>query len=212
MPPIRVLVADDHPVVRGGLVALLDTLDGVEVVGEAGNGADAVREVLLTAPDVVVMDLRMPVLGGVAATAQIVRDRPATAVLVLTMVDDDDLVADALAAGARGYLLKGADPVEIERGVRAVAAGAAILSAEVAAGVLGRVVRGPAADALPHLTPRERDVLDGMARGLPNAGVAAELGIAVKTVENHVSAVLLKLGVSTRAAAVVRGRDAGFGR
>jgi DNA-binding NarL/FixJ family response regulator len=210
--PIRVLVADDHPVVRGGLVALLDTLDEVEVVGQVGNGADAVREAALSAPDVVVMDLRMPVLGGVAATEQIVRNRPGTGVLVLSMTDDDDLVAQALAAGARGYLVKGADPAEIERGIRAVAGGSAIFSAEVAAGVLGRAAQAPRRSALPHLTPREFAVLSGMARGLANAPIAAELGIAVKTVENHVSSVLLKLAVGTRAEAIVRARDAGAGR
>ena len=138
-PAIRVLLADDHPVVRRGLAALLQTLDGVEVVAEAGTGEDAVREAGLTRPDVVVMDLRMPGVDGVEATRQIVRNRPGTAVLVLTMFDEDALVADALRAGARGYLLKGAEQDEIERALRAVASGDLIMSGAVAGRVLGGV-------------------------------------------------------------------------
>jgi DNA-binding NarL/FixJ family response regulator len=209
--PIRVLVADDHPIVRGGLVALLGTLEGIEVVGEASDGADAVREALLCRPDVVVLDLRMPRLDGVEAARRIVRDLPGTAVLVLTMFDEDELVADALSAGARGYLLKGAEPEEIERAVRAVAAGAAILAPQVAAHVLHRAARPPAQMAFPELTPRERDVLRLIASGRANGEIAPALGIAPKTVGNHVSAIFLKLGVATRAEAIVRARDAGFG-
>jgi len=141
--PIRVLLADDHPVVRRGLSALLGTLDGVTVVGQAGTGAEIVKEVALTRPDVVIMDLRMPVLDGVAATQQITRDYPDVAVLVLTMFDEDALVADALRAGARGYLLKGAEQDEIERAIRAVARGDVIFTQAVAARVLGRVSAEP---------------------------------------------------------------------
>lgn len=208
---IRVLVADDHPVVRGGHVALLSTLDGVEIVGAVGDGHAAVREAMLTAPDVVVLDLRMPGLDGVEATARILADRPDVGILVLTMFDEDESVSDALAAGARGYLLKGAEGEDIERAIRAIASGAAILSPEIASRVLGRAARPPAEASLPQLTPRERDVVEFLARGRPNPVIARELGIAVKTVENHVSSVLVKLGVATRGEAIVRAREAGFG-
>ena len=140
--PIRVLLADDHPVVRRGLAALLATLDGIEVVAQAGTGDDAVREVGFSRPDVVVMDLRMPGVDGVEATRRIVKGYPKTAVLVLTMFDEDALVADALRAGARGYLLKRAEQAEIERAIRAVAAGDAIFSSEVAGRVLGAITVG----------------------------------------------------------------------
>lgn len=208
---IRVLVADDHPVVRGGHVALLSTLDGVEIVGAVGDGHAAVREAMFTAPDVVVLDLRMPGLDGVEATARILADRPDVGILVLTMFDEDESVSDALAAGARGYLLKGAEGEDIERAIRAIASGAAILSPEIASRVLGRAARPPAEASLPQLAPRERDVVELLARGRPNPVIARELGIAVKTVENHVSSVLVKLGVATRGEAIVRAREAGFG-
>lgn len=207
---IRVLLADDHPVVRGGLVALLDTLDAIEVVGQAGDGAAALREVALTRPDVVVMDLRMPLVDGVEATRRILAGFPGTAILVLTMFDEDALIADALAAGARGYLLKGAGQEEIERAIRSVAAGDAIFSREIADRVLHRAT-APAQRALPQLTDRERQITDLLAAGLPNAVIAERLGIAPKTVGNHISAIFLKLGVATRAEAIVLAREAGLG-
>jgi len=210
---IRVLLADDHPVVRGGLVALLETLAGVEVVGQAADGAAAVRETALLHPDVVVMDLRMPGMDGVEATRRIAAGFPGTAVLVLTMFDEDALIADALAAGARGYLLKGAEQEEIERAVRAVAAGEAIFSRDVAERVLRRSASPPAsAPPLPRLTDREREVTDLVARGLSNAAIARRLSISPKTVGNHVSAIFAKLGVATRAEAIVTAREAGLGR
>lgn len=207
---IRVLVADDHPVVRGGLIALLDTLDGVRVVGQVGTGREAVREAVAQQPDVVVMDLRMPDLDGVAATRQIREQSPGVAVLVLTMFDEDALVQGALAAGARGYLLKGAESAEIDRAIRTVAAGDAVLSRSIAEQVLSRVA-GPTVEHLPGLTPRERDVLNLIAQGLGNATIAARLHLSPKTVGNHISAIFTKLGVTTRAEAIVRARDAGLG-
>ncbi|MBW0133603.1 response regulator transcription factor [Pseudonocardia abyssalis] len=207
---IRVLVVDDHPIVRGGLIALLDTLPGLVVVGEAGTGRDAVALARRHRPDVVVMDLRMPDLDGVAATRVIRAELPDTAVLVLTMFDEDVLVAAALAAGARGYLLKGAESAEIDRAVRAVAGGVAIFSPTVADQVLHRAGTPPTT-VLTGLTPRERDVLDLVARGLGNAAIAGRLGLSPKTVGNHVSALFGKLGVATRAEAVVRAREAGLG-
>ena len=208
---VRVLVADDHPIVRGGLIALLDTLDGVEVVGQAGTGREAVRAAVEHRPDVVVMDLRMPDLDGVEAT-RLIRDRlPGLAVLVLTMFDEDVLVEGALAAGARGYLLKGAAGAEIERAIRTVAAGDTVLSRSVAERVLGRVGAAPAVHTL-GLTPREREVLDLIARGLGNATIAARLHLSPKTVGNHISAIFTKLGVATRAEAIVRARETGLGQ
>ncbi|MCF7550098.1 response regulator transcription factor [Pseudonocardia sp. WMMC193] len=184
------------------------TLAGVEVVGEVGTGAAAVRETALTRPDVVILDLRMPELDGVEAARRITAGFPDTGILVLTMFDEDELVSQALAAGARGYLLKGAEPDEIERAVWAVASGSAILSPQVA----GRL-RGPRAEPAPFpgLTPREREVLVLLARGLSNTAIAAHLGIAPKTLGNHISAVFRGLGVSTRAEAIVRARDGGLG-
>lgn len=206
---IRVLIVDDHPVVRGGLIALLQTLQGIQAAGSAADGAAAVREVALLHPDVVVMDLRMPGVDGVEATRRILADHPHTAVLILTMFDDDALVADALAAGARGYLLKGAEPDEIERAIRTVAAGDAVFSGHVAAGILHRP---PASPPLPQLTEREREVTALLASGLPNARIAERLAISPKTVGNHISAIFAKLGVATRAEAIVMARDAGLGR
>jgi DNA-binding NarL/FixJ family response regulator len=205
---IRVLIADDHPVVRGGLAALLGTLPGIEVVAQAGDGEAAVREAVLTKPDVAILDLRMPRMDGVEATRRIVAGG-VTAVLVLSMVEDAELVRDALSAGARGYLVKGAEPDEIEQAVRAVASGSFILSSDIAARVLHGAARS--AVAFPQLTGRERDVLGLISRGVGNGGIAQELGIAGKTVGNHISSIFLKLGVSTRAEAIAAARDAGVG-
>jgi DNA-binding NarL/FixJ family response regulator len=211
-PPIRVVLADDHPVVRRGLAALLDSVEGVAVVGQAATGREAVREAQLLAPDVVLMDVQMPDLDGVEATRRIAAASPGVAVLVLTMHDDDETVLAALRAGARGYLLKGADQEEIRRAVHAVVAGEMIVAPGAAAHVVARLA-APAAPAVPfpELTPRERDVLDALARGRPNGTIAADLGLAPKTVGNHVSAIFTKLGVATRAEAVVRARHEGLG-
>jgi DNA-binding NarL/FixJ family response regulator len=209
--PVRVVLADDHPVVRGGLRALLETLDDIEVVGEAGSGRAALRETALSRPDVIVMDLRMPDIDGVEATRRIRAEFPGTAVLVLTMFDEDELVGDAIAAGASGYLLKGAEPDDIERAVRGVAAGDAVFARDVARQVLGGAARSRA-PAFPELTAREREVLDLIAAGLGNPAIADRLGLAAKTVGNHISAIFAKLGVATRAEAIVRARDAGLGR
>ena len=206
------LLADDHPVVRRGLEALLGTLDGIEVVAQADTGSAAVRDVSVHRPDVVLMDLRMPDMDGVEATRHILKNRPETAVLVLTMFDEDALIAAALRAGARGFLLKRADQEEIERAIRAVAAGDAIFSNDVAGRVLGALTTEREAPTLTALSGRERQVLDGVATGATNAAIAHRLGVSPKTVANHVSAIFLKLGVSTRAEAVVIAKDAGLGR
>jgi DNA-binding NarL/FixJ family response regulator len=211
--PIRVLIADDHPVVRRGMGSLLASLDGVQVVGEVADGAAAVREAQLLRPDVVVMDLQMPVLDGVEATRRLVAAVPDTAVLVLTMFDDDEAVFAAMRAGARGYLLKGAEQEQILAAIRSVVAGQVVIGPGVAARLLSQLVDRPRAEpAFPELTPREREILDLIAQGRNNAAIAARLGLAPKTIGNHISAIFGKLRVATRAEAVVRARDGGLGR
>lgn len=211
---IRVAVADDHPVVRDGLRALLGSLPGMELVATATSGREAVRCAVTDRPDVLVMDLRMPDLGGVAATAEIVRVAPEVAVLVLTMFDDDESVFAAMRAGARGYLVKGASQEEIVRAVSAVAAGEAIFGPGVARRVLRLLTDPPAAGqpVFPELTDREREVLDLIAAGLPNQTIAGRLGLTAKTIGNYTSAVFTKLQVAGRAEAIIKARDAGLGR
>lgn len=211
---IRVVVADDHPIVREGLAALLGSLSGFEVVGVATTGREAIREVVTTQPDVAVLDLQMPDVDGFAATREIARAAPETAVLVLTMCEDDDSLFTAMRAGARGYLVKGAEQDEIARAIRAVAAGEAIFGPGVAQRMLGFFSGPPPATAepFPELTAREREILDLLAAGLSNSAIGARLGVAPKTVANNVSAIFTKLQVADRAQAIVRARDAGLGR
>jgi DNA-binding NarL/FixJ family response regulator len=210
---VRVVVADDHPIVRDGLRVLLDSLPDMELVGEATTGREAVRSAVADRPDVIVMDLRMPDLDGATATAEICRTAPEVAVLVLTMLDDDDWVFAAMRAGARGYLVKGASQQEIVRAITAVAAGEAIFGPGVARRVL-RYFAAPLAaqPAFPELSPREREVLDLIAGGLTNAAIAVRLGLSAKTVGNHTSAIFAKLQVAGRAEAIIRAREAGLGR
>jgi DNA-binding NarL/FixJ family response regulator len=212
--PITVVLVDDHPVVRGGLRALIESFGGFEVVGEAADGEAAVREVQLHRPDVAVMDVMMPGVDGVEATRRITRASPGTAVLMLSMAEEDDVVFSAMQAGARGYLLKGAAQEEIDRALKAVVAGEAIFGPGVAARVLGVFSHGPTSrpEAFPDLTPREREVLELVAQGRRNASIAATLGMAPKTVANHLSSIFAKLQVTDRSAAIVRARDEGLGR
>lgn len=207
--PIRVVIADDHAVFRLGMRRLLDSVDGFEVLGEASDAVAAVTAAGELNPDVVVMDLDMPG-GGAVATERVVRTCPGVRVLMLTMHADPVRVRQALAAGARGYVVKDAPPDDILRAIEAVHADQAILDPAVTGALLagGDAIRRP---AFPQLTEREHDVLERMSAGAANDAIALRLGISVKTVQNHVSNVLLKLGVSTRAAAVARARDAGIG-
>ncbi|MEO7981036.1 MAG: response regulator transcription factor [Sporichthyaceae bacterium] len=211
---VTVVVADDHPVVREGLTALLGSLAGIDVVGTAADGAAAVREAVLHRPDVLVMDVAMPGTDGVTATRQVAAAAPGTAVLMLTMFDDDDSVLAAMQAGARGYLLKGAPQEEIERAIRAVAAGEAIFGPGIARRLLGLVGGTPSqrTPPFPSLTSREREVLTEIARGRSNTAIATHLGLAPKTVGNHISSIFLKLQVASRAEAIVAAREAGLGR
>jgi DNA-binding NarL/FixJ family response regulator len=204
---IRVLIADDHPVVRSGLTAVLTSLDGFEVVAVAADGHQAVRETVIHQPDVVLMDLQMPGADGFAAMRELATAAPTVAVCVLTMFDDDDSLFAAMRAGARGYLLKGAEQDDIARAVRGIAGGEVVFGPGVAQRVLGHLT-----SALPDLTSRERAVLDLLAAGVPTAIIAARLGVASKTVSNHVSNILTKLQVTDRTQAAVVARDAGLGR
>jgi DNA-binding NarL/FixJ family response regulator len=209
---LRVLVADDHPVFRSGLQALLTALPDVDVVGEAPDGEQAAALAEELRPDVVLMDLDMPVLGGVAATRRVRALGPPTPrVLVLTMASDTEAVLAAVQAGASGYLLKGADADDVQRALVAVARGDAVFGAGAADSALKALASPGAAQPFPDLTTREREVLRLLARGLPNAHIARELGLTGKTVQNYVSAVLTKLQVRDRTAAALVARDAGVG-
>ncbi len=210
---LRVLIADDHPVVRGGLRALIDTIDGLEVVGLAADGDAAVRETQLLRPDVVLMDVQMPGTDGVEATRRIRASVPDSAVLMLTMYDDDATVFTAMQAGARGYLLKGAEQDEIVTAIRAVVAGQVIFGPGVAARVLGYFSSPPAprAEPFPELTEREREILDLLASGRRTAAIADALFLSPKTVSNHLTNIFAKLEVADRAAAIIRAREGGLG-
>jgi DNA-binding NarL/FixJ family response regulator len=213
---IRVVVVDDQEVVRAGIAALLGAQPDLEVVGEAGDGAAALAEVARTQPDVVVMDIRMPGLDGLAATRELTA-RPGPRVLVLTTFDADENVYRALRAGASGFLLKGARPAELAEAIRIVAAGDALLAPSVTRRLVEHVVAAglaapPEATGVPELTPREREVLVLVARGLSNAEIADRLVLAEQTVKTHVSHVLTKLGLRDRAQAVVHAYESGLVR
>ena len=210
---VRVVIADDHPVVRDGLSALLASVPSLAVAGTASDGREAVRAAVTLRPDVLIMDIQMPGLGGVAATAEIARAAPGVAVLMLTMFDDDDSVFAAMRAGARGYVLKGAQQDEIVRAIHAVAAGQAIFGPGIARRVLGLAAAPPGRSVpFPELTGRERQVLDLIAAGVRNPEIAQRMSIAPKTVANHIAAIFAKLQVPDRNQAIILARDAGLGR
>lgn len=211
--PIRVLIADDHPVFRYGLRLLMEADAALLVVGEARTGEEAVALAASLAPDVILMDLNLPDINGIEATRRIVRTQPTAGVLVITMFDDDS-VFGAMRAGARGYLVKGTEGDDTLRAIHAVAAGEAIFSPSVAQRVIrffARPVGMHAPPQFPELTDREREILDLIAQGLSNQAIAERLVISLKTVRNQVSTILNKLQVADRAAAIVRARDAGLG-
>ena len=217
MTDVRVVVVDDHQIVRDGLVALLGNLDDVEVVGSAADGRAAVHVVAETEPDVVVMDIQMPLLDGIEATRFITGRHPGVRVVMLTMNEDDETILAALRAGASGYLLKGSGADEVQNAIRAAAAGGMVFGASLAARVAGyfaTVSAAPAAPAepFPDLSERERTVLHRLAAGRSNDDIAAELYVSNKTVRNTVSGIYAKLHAAGRAEAIVKAREAGYGQ
>ncbi|MFT3834558.1 MAG: response regulator transcription factor [Micropruina sp.] len=214
--PIAVLIADDHPIYRDGLASLLDPLPGIDVVGRAADGVEAVEQALARRPDVIIMDLQMPRLNGIEATRRVLAELPATGVLVITMGEDEGTVFSAITAGARGYLLKGADADEVVQAIRTVHGGGVVFGASLAQRIARVFASGPAVAGtpavFPELTEREREILDLVAAGLSNSDIAARLYLSPKTVRNNVSAILAKLQARDRSAAIVTAREAGLGR
>jgi DNA-binding NarL/FixJ family response regulator len=216
--PVRVLVADDHPFFRDGLRVLLEATEDTELIGEAMDGAEAITLAQTLQPDVILMDLRMPGLGGIEATRRILSESPHVGILVVTMIEDDASVFAAMRAGARGYLLKGADKDEMLLAIRAVGRGEAIFGPGIARRLMHYFAR-PAATptqasrvVFPELTDREREILDLIAAGWNNEQIAGELFLSVKTVRNYVSNIFTKLQVVDRAQAIVRARKSGLGQ
>ncbi len=210
---IRILIADDHPVFRFGMRALIQALPDMEVVGEVTSGTEAVLQAASLQPDLILMDLNMPELNGIEATRRILQTSPHIAILVITMFDNDS-VFDAMRAGARGYLLKGADPEETMRAIRAVAHGEAIFSPKVAERLMGFFARRQPStpqQIFPELTEREHEILSFIAQGYTNTAIAERLVLSPKTVRNHVSNIYSKLQVADRAQAIIRARQVGLG-
>jgi DNA-binding NarL/FixJ family response regulator len=210
--PTRILIADDHRLFREGLMALLSVLEDVKVIGEAQDGLQAVELALSLEPDVIVMDIQMPVLGGLEATRQILSRSPHIGILVVSMFEDDDNVFAAMQAGARGYLLKGAAPDELLRGIHAVARGEALFAPSIAKRLMGyfsRQTRLPTT-LFPDLTEREREILSHISQGETNPIIARRLELSEKTVRNHITNIFSKLQVGTRAEAVLRAKEGGL--
>lgn len=215
METIRVLIADDHAFFRDGLRGLLRLVPEVEVVGEAATGTEAIRQAAALQPDIILMDLQMPDLNGIEATQRILQRSPHIGILVLTMYEDDDSVFAAMRTGARGYLLKGADRLEIGRAIRAVGSGEAIFSPAIAQRLtqyFAAIAPRAPAQAFPELSDREQEVLELIAQGLNNGEIAVRLHVSEKTIRNHVSNIFNKLQVADRAQAIIRARDAGLGQ
>ncbi|EFH84912.1 response regulator [Ktedonobacter racemifer] len=215
MEPIRVLIADDHPLFRDGLRTLLQSRTETEVLGEAATGEETIAKAATLQPDVILMDINMPGTNGIEATRRILHTSPHTGVLVVTMYEDDDSVFAAMRAGARGYLLKGADQDETMRAIQAVSRGEAIFSPVIAKRLIRYFTPTKASttppQAFPELTEREREILSLLAQGLNNAEIAQRLVLSLKTVRNHLSNVFNKLQVADRVQAIIRAREAGLG-
>jgi DNA-binding NarL/FixJ family response regulator len=213
--PIRVLIADDHPLFREGMHGRLSRVADIEVVGEASSGDEVVEMAYELGPDVILMDIKMPVKNGIEATREILQTNPEISVLVLTMFEDDDSVFASMRAGAKGYLLKDSGGEGVVHAIRAVASGEAVFGPGVAERIIG-FFSAPRPTvpqrAFPELTEREEEVLTLMAKGTSNQEISRQLFVSLKTVRNHVSNILLKLQVADRAQAVIRAREAGRGR
>jgi DNA-binding NarL/FixJ family response regulator len=215
--PVRVLIADDDDLMRAGLKAVLSSDETVQVVGEASDGREAVQRVRELRTDVVLMDVRMPELDGIAATREVVAAAPDTRVLIVTTFEQDDYIFGALNAGASGFLLKRTSPEQLIAAIHTVAAGDSLLSPSVTRRVIDRMAKHPAADVafdkrLDALTPREREVLEQLARGLSNSEIAASLVIEESTVKTHVKRILMKLHLRDRVQAVIFAYESGLTR
>ncbi len=211
---IRVLIADDHTLFRDGLRALLASIPDIEVVGEASSGREVLKLSVEHQPDVILMDIQMPGLNGIEATRHILRASPHIGIVVLTMFQDDDTVFAVMRAGARGYVLKGADQGVLLRAVRAVANGESLFSPEIATRLMqffANLEPASRPELFPELTEREREILSFIADGQTNIEIAEKLVISMKTVRNHVSNIFSKLQVADRAQAAIRAREAGLG-
>ena len=212
---LRILVAEDHPLFRKGMISLLSSVPDFEVVGEAVTGEEAVVRAADLQPDVVLMDLQMPEVNGIEATRRILQENSNVHVLVVTLFEDDDSVFMALRAGARGYVLKDADEEEMLHAIRAVGRSEAIFSPTIATRVLAYFASSPPGgappQAFPTLTEREREILNLIAQGHPNPSIARQLSLSTKTVGNYVSNIFTKLQVADRAEAIIRAREAGLG-
>jgi DNA-binding NarL/FixJ family response regulator len=210
----RVLIADDHALFRYGLKAMLTSGENLEMVGEAATGEEAVRLAAELKPDVILMDIQMPDLNGIEATRRILEANPGVGIVVVTMFEEDDSVFSAMRAGARGYVLKGADASEVLKVARAVAEGEAHFGPDIARRLVGffSAPKPAPSEAFPELTSREAQVLDLIAQGKSNKDIARHLYLSQKTVRNHVSNIFTKLQVADRARAIVRAREAGLGQ
>jgi DNA-binding NarL/FixJ family response regulator len=214
MSSLGVLIVDDHPLFRKGMRALLDSMPGTQVIGEAKSGQEAVEMAAHLKPDVVLMDLQMPQGNGLTATRELTRINPDLRILVVTLFEDDDSIFAALRAGARGYILKDADEDEMMRAIRSVGEGEAIFSPAIATRLIdyfGEARRQVPPEVFPELTEREREILSLIARGDTNPEIAEQLTLTLKTVRNHVSNIYSKLQVANRAQAAIRAKDAGLG-
>ena len=219
MDRIRILIADDHTLFRNGLLALLNSIPDAEVVGEASTGEEGIARAATLQPDVILMDIQMPVVNGIEATRHILHTSPHIGILILTMFEDDDSVFAAMRAGARSYILKGADKVEMLKAIRAVASGEALFGPAIASrlmnffqGLSAAADQAALTQAFPELTDREHEVLDLIAQGHNNKEIAEQLALSPKTVSNHVSNIFNKLQVADRAQAIIVARQAGLGR
>jgi DNA-binding NarL/FixJ family response regulator len=214
MVPIRVLIADDHPLYRDGMRGLLDSETGTEVVGEASSGEEAIKLAKTLQPDVILMDIKMPGINGIEATREILDTNPQVGILMVTMFEDDDSLFAAMRAGARGYFLKDSTGEAVVHAIRAVAGGEAIFGPGIAKRLINyfsALNRSGPPRAFPELTDREEEILILIARGHSNQEIAQQLFLSLKTVRNHVTHIFLKLQVADRAQAVIRAREAGLG-
>jgi DNA-binding NarL/FixJ family response regulator len=212
---LRILIAEDHPLFRKGMIALLSSVPEFEVIGEAKTGEEAIERAAQMQPDVILMDLQMPEVNGIEATRTILQQNPSVRILIVTLFEDDDSVFMALRAGARGYVLKDSDEEEMLASIRAVGKGEAIFSPAIATRVLAFFATSPPGgappQAFPTLTEREREILHLIAKGHPNPSIARQLSLSTKTVGNYVSNIFTKLQVADRAQAIIRAREAGLG-